>query len=507
MKNANLLYTCLMVIQIALFSGVNAIAAEQHEDKGTFKRQAVKPKQSGDCQVDPRNLTAFANGETQNFKPVVTFITEESCLSASRSLGLFSIREGVNFDSKLFKLNELAAKFPTASMEELKSLEVDLIKRIPGVLRNESPKASALFPIIGQMAVLSPGAARKLLAETISVELQNTNDALTLGSTKMDTARAEQLAKSLMRMGANEELISEELGSSVEEKAVLSESDSLKRMFLSLSYAAYVQEELIPTLSVAAEGFNRGVQRGKSIYQSSEKNSLLFSAFLTADAIKEGSAKMDSARKELDDTIGALLDGQILTQSRLKKMWKDVLQVLAASDRFPKLASALSDSLTFQAMYLGTWDQARLLSASKNYPQLGYALQKQFLNALDNLESALEEKTITKAVYKQKIAKYFMPVVSQILSLEQERIDPRWVFRCLKENMILSEDVEKRFPKFVLHLMDRRNKAVLGSTEAGVEPILNTMAENMAVLWSLGTVHVPALNKWVDENETEGNKE
>ncbi len=504
MKNAYILYSCLMVIQIGFFYSPNLYSQDQHEDKPVnSSRLPAKPKQSGDCQVDPRNLTAFANGESQNFKPVVTFITEQSCLNASRSLGLFSIKEGVNFDSKLFKLDDLAQKFPTASFEEIKALETDLIKRIPAILRNENPKASTLFPIIGQMAVLSPGAARKLLAETISLELQNANDALVLGSSQMNPAQVQTLAKSMMRMGANEELISEELSNSIEEKAILAESDSLKRLFLSLSRAASIQEELVPTLTQATEGFNRGVQRGKSIYQSAEKNALLFSSFLTAEALKDSSQSLDAARLELDKTMGALLEGQLLTQSRLKKMWKDVLRVLALSDRFPQLALALSDSLTFQAMYLGTWDQARLLSAAKNYPVLGFSIQSQFVQALDNLNAQLEERSITKKIYNEKIAKYFMPAVSQILSFEQEKIDSKWASRCLSENLILSEDVEKRFPKFVLHLMDRRNKAVLSSTEAGVEPVLNSMAENMAVLWSLGTVHVPALNKWVNENEKE----
>ncbi len=506
MKNAELFDKCIKYFQILLLLTSVSFAKESHdESKKHPLTDKLTPNEKSDCKVESRDISAYANGESQNIRPVVILLTHPPCQAASKNITAAAFKEGIGFDSKIFHLDDLAPKFSASSGQETSSLEASLIKRIPEVLRETEPKASALKPLVAQLSVLSQNAARKLLAQTVLMELNNAADPLVSDLREgLDggefSPKTVELAKDLMKLGANEPSIMVEVADLVEENAILAASETLKRSLLTFARVASVEKELVPSFNFSVQGFNRGVERGKSIYQSKERSSLLSVAFLTSTQINGQSKEMDVARDGLDRAMASLMSGEKLNQFQIKKMWKDGLKILAGSDGYALLADAFADSLSFQSVYLNPMDQALLLKASKSYPALGFALQREFENAWSRLAKEAEEKIITQKDFKDKVSKYFIPLISNILGFEQDRISASWMKLCLKQNLILDEDIEKRLPKQVVKLMERRERA-LAAQNPGVDSVLNSMAENMAVLWTLGNVQVPALSQWVERNE------
>ena len=99
-------------------------------------------------------------------------------------------------------------------------------------------------------------------------------------------------------------------------------------------------------------------------------------------------------------------------------------------------------------------------------------------------------------------SKYFEPMVADLLDLDPSVIDPFWLRSVVDRGLVQDEDIERRFPRFVLAYLDRRDRATrAAAVEPGPEPLVTAMAESMAVVWTLSNVHVPALMKWIDKYE------
>ena len=109
---------------------------------------------------------------------------------------------------------------------------------------------------------------------------------------------------------------------------------------------------------------------------------------------------------------------------------------------------------------------------------------------------------INVAKFNEMNSQYFAPMVSRILDLDPYLIDPTWLGTVIEKKLVSDSDIEKRFPRFVLAFLDRRDRASKVATmENGLEPTVSSLAENFAVLWTLSSIHMPALFNWVKKHD------
>jgi len=147
------------------------------------------------------------------------------------------------------------------------------------------------------------------------------------------------------------------------------------------------------------------------------------------------------------------------------------------------------------------WGQ-HLMDAARNYPQIAGSMQVTFVRSWNRMLADLGTGKIKPARFNRIKSKYLEPMVKKILQWEPELIDPYWLGTVARGGLIKDEDIEKRFPKFVLAFLDRRDRASqVAATEKGLESTVSSLTENFAVVWALSSIHVPTLYKWVDKYE------
>src|SRR5262249_4686408 len=142
--------------------------------------------------------------------------------------------------------------------ESGKRIDMQLTQAVPNILRQNAMSTNELMPILGQLAILSPQAARTTLANLITQELYAGDQMILLAGRRGGDAAAQDLARTLLRLGANESLIASELAENVEDMALLAQADSLGRVFRAMAAAAAVESSLVPTFNLTAGAFNRG---------------------------------------------------------------------------------------------------------------------------------------------------------------------------------------------------------------------------------------------------------
>jgi hypothetical protein len=207
---------------------------------------------------------------------------------------------------------------------------------------------------------------------------------------------------------------------------------------------------------------------------------------------------LEPGSEDLNEALSSLLSGYPLKATSLKKMWKDALKVLGQTDSQTALADAVGLSLTPGMIFLMPEDSALLMVAARNYPQISTAIQTNFLSGWSDLWERLHAGGISVEKFNRLKDRFFVPLVSQILDLGADRIDSRWLKHILDRGLVADEDIEKRFPRFVLAYLERRDRASrIAQKSPEFESAFNAMAENLAVLWTLSSTHVPALLKWV----------
>ena len=454
------------------------------------------------CSVSPRRLTDFANGVSYDFKSVVTFLTSPQCIASSNSISV-QAANGVNFNSTApYRLDNFAKSLSRSDLESSKRLDTALSTTIPALLRENPLGSKEILPILGQLTLLSPGAAKSTLANLIEQELAAGDENLSGTNRASRDAAAADLAKTLVRLGASEEAIATELAASIEDKAVLVQADGLGKIFRAMAAAATVDASLVPTFNLSAGALNRGVQKGKLLYQSDERNAMLAAVFQAIKSTVAGSSALEPGATELNEAIGALFNGSALASTELKRLWRESIRILSQSTTQTALAAAVALSLTPEMIFLAKNQRELLLSSASNYPEIAASIQSCFLLAWNKSWNDLHDGTIKPGAFNKMKDTYFEPLVARILELDPYLIDPYWLREVQRRGMVRDQDIEKKFPRFVLAFLDRREKATkMASAETGLEPTLSSMAENFAVLWTLSNVHVPALMKWVKKNE------
>jgi hypothetical protein len=448
-------------------------------------------------------MNDFANGERYDFNNLVTYLTAPQCAGVQRQISNATIGMGVNWISTgPVNVENYAKAWPRADLESAKRIDASLAASVPVALRNSSLSSSELLPLLGQVALLSPQAGRSTLGSVIERELSSADALLATDRGRGRDSILNDLAKTLVRLGAAESSIATEIADDVEDRALSSQADSLGKILRGLALATNVDASLAPTFNLAAGALNRGVQRGKKFYLPADRSNMMAAVFSAIRVSLAASGNLEPGSADLNEALGALLNGDSLKVTALKKLWKDAIKVLSQSTNQTALADAVSLSITPEVILLTSQDMGPLLLAAKNYPQVAYSIQGNFLLAWKRIWDDLHEGHIKVAAFNDMKTRYFEPLVVDLMDLDPYLIDPLWLREVWRRGLVEDETIEKKFPRFVLFFLERRDKATkLALADNGLEPTMGAMAENMAVLWTLSNVHVPALMRWVKKYE------
>lgn len=464
------------------------------------KRQGGKQAGGGDsqgegCRVGGSDLASIANGENGNIQPVVAFLTSPPCVLNSKTIAQDAINEGVQFNSVPFRLDMYAKNYSRLTVEGSEKIDKSLSQLIPPIMRQHPMTAQEQLPLIAQFSILSRSTGLWALANLVKQEL--IAGAPLLSDSNIKEGIAAELAKSLLKMGAGETAIATELSASIEELALSAQADSLGKILKALATAASIEGSLVPTFNQAASALNQGVQKGKKDFSNDDSRALASASLEGAKAAIGGTRTMEVGISDLNESFGALLKGKSIQSVGLKKLWKEIVKALAVSPLLPNLADAIALSLTTQSVYLEKRDRGLMVAAAKNYPQIALALESNFLLAFNAAWDGLHDGAMTPKDFNDRKKRFFEPVVTDLLALDAGSVDPDWLKEVVKRGLVSDEDVEKKFPRFVLSLIDKREKVAANTDRAALEPTVSMMAENFGILWTLSNVHVPALRKWV----------
>ncbi len=475
-----------------------------HEDRPRTTAPGPGPRPSGgNCRVSPGSLTSFANGENYNYGDMVTYLTSPDCREESKAISSFAIQNGVDFKTTgPFRLDGFAQQLKNNQLENSRRVEILLGQSIPNQLRINPLGSSELLPLIGQLSLLSPKAARAAMANLIEQELYQGDTQLQQLSGSDKEGVANDLARMVMTLGGTQPAIVSEISESVEDMALLSQADSLGKIFRSLSAVSVAEPSLSPTFNTTAGAFNRGIQRRTDSLGKANRKNMLFTAFTGIQSAIKGGEALEPGANELNEAMSALLQGAPLQATQLKQLWKDIIRVLAGTSSQSALAQAVGLSIKPQYVFLPADEIGKLLQASRNYPELAGALQQNFLLSWKQQWDDLHEGKLKVRTFNKLKDKIFEPLVAELLELDPYLVDPQWLHEVTRRGLVSDSDIEKRFPRLVLANLERREKAARQMVQdQGVEPTILSMSENLAVVWALSQTEVPALLRWVKKNE------
>jgi hypothetical protein len=491
------LIVCLTCIQQPL------LAESDHGDGGGGRAEdGGSDGKNAQCAVPPIHIAQFANGESFDYRALVSFVTQPECLEANRSLSKQAITFGVQFENNgPWKLNEYSSMVPLNDVEGRKRVDETLAKEVPVLLRENPLGVSEMLPLIGQLALLSPSAARASLVNIIEQELYSADSKLSSSNMGGYSSIALSLAKTLVKLGANEPMLASELANNVEDLAILSQADSLGKILRGLGAAAIQDPSLSGTFNLSSDALNRGVQKGKKFYPKYSREALLLAVFTGIRFAVTGNEALESGAGELNEALAALLKGQSLNYGALKKMWMEALKILSESNSQSALAEAFSLSITPAFVFLPRKNLILLMKASRNYGTIAASVQTNFLFAWKKTWDELHSGKMSVAKYNRLKEGTFEPIVEALLDLGPGMIDARWLKSVVERGLLPDSEIERRFPRYVLSFLGRRDKAARDAVvNPEIETTMGSMAENFRVLWTLSNVHVPALMNWVRKN-------
>ncbi len=464
------------------------------------------------CSVSPQGLADFANGERYDYGNLVTFLTSSGCAPVARQVSMAAISYGVSFSDKgSFRLEAFSRSFPKADLESARQQERTLANTIPAILRSSTLSSSELLPIVGQLAILSPAAGRSALANVMQKELSAADRRMQEDGLKARDGIALDIAKTMVKLGAGEGVMAAKLADELEEQAVMAQADSLTRSFRALAAAANVEASLIPTFNLAAGALTRGVQRGQKIYTEEDRAQLMATLFAAVKASLTNTGALENGAAQLNEGLATLLSGKALTSTRLRAFWKQAVKILTLSPSQTALAEAVAFSITPQVVFLSAVDKEPLLQAAQTYPEIAESLQRNFLLAWKKIARDFTSRRFDRKYFVRMRDRYLEPMVNELLDLDPMLVNQEWLATVVRFEMVDDAQIEKRFPRLVLNELDRREKAGrLTLAQSGPEPVVESMAENLAVVWTLSSIELPALFKWVkkyEEKEEEASRD
>ena len=509
---------CLSMILLAspcIGAGPSGAPPDDHEtpssNEGPTQRKGrqsadklpERNRSAGSCNVDPGELAEFANGETFHFEALTDFLSDPSCQGNSReSIAKEAVRIGVKFsETGALRLDGFAKNILLSSTPSAAG-EAALRNAVPPFLRSDTSSAKELLPLLGQLALLSPTAARFTLAEIQQRELAIGDTRLSQSPPSVREKVAKELALSLVNLGADKRELASEFASSVEELALLAQADSLARLFRALSAAAAVESGLVTTLNLSAGAFNRGVQRGLPVFGERELEGLRKTAQQSARiALKEGSSQ-SVANSEFNESLAALLGDKPLTKEQLKRYWEEIVQLLGNSRAHVALSEAVGASLTDEILFLDADHLGALIRAADLYPELGSRVQVVFVDAWEGAWTKVGDGSLPVKEWRIWKQKYAIPFGAALLSLDPASLKYEVMRRLARFDLITDDEIEKRLPRQVLTLLNRRLDLVNDKDpERGLDRALASLGGNFAVSWTLQNVQLPILMEWVRKQE------
>lgn len=498
---------------LALIVLVLALGGRAFGAKDDLEHEPVKPNKKGARKIgtrapgeDPclggRGLAAFANGDDYNLGGMISFLTDSNCQERQSQIVREALSQRISFNETPFHLKKIATGFDPSSLQSVEYTNQTLTRVVPVILKDHPLNNNAILPILGQVAVLSQPAARKILAEMIQTELIS-SDALMKTSNREKGTLASDLAKTLLTYGASSPLIASEIAEATEEMALSAQVDSLGKILSALGEAARAEDELIPALELTVGGTRRGLEKGDSFLGREEKQALLKLIF---DRLKPNflaEAEFDGVSLDYNRALKVLLKNKSLNQTSLRDAWRECLQILSLNRNQIALATALGLSLTGDMVYLSSADRQLLLVASNNYRVLAIAVQRSFLAAWNEAWDSLQDRRLPPGIFNARKDKYFIPTAEGILELEPEFIEREWVKFAWEKKMVRDEQIETRFPKIVLVQLKRRENALKRlNVDPSIQNQMVSMAESLAASRFLSSVQLPALHGWIKKNES-----
>lgn len=457
------------------------------------------------CQINPGDISRFANGESYNFNSVVQLVANPQCVASSNVIVAREMSQGVAFNKSPFKLNEFAKGYSNLTIDGKRAVETGIRRNVLATLRNMPLSSRELLPILGQLSMLSPKSARSMLAylmtqELVSQELEGKRGLLE----GRDPAAAIDTVSTLKKFGADQPLIVDELAASVEEMASTSQADSLGKVLTGLALAARDFEDFSPAFNSSASAFRKGVDKSSQGYSAEERGNLLKAGFSAANASVGYSPAIEPGVEDINLALERLLQGEALSETTLRGFWRKVLDVAAASSTQTALAQALALSLTTEAIYLPKADREKLLACGKVHPPIAVAIQEQFISAWKDARSQVIKRKIKVSKFNDQKKKFFEPWIPGMLDFEATSIQAAWVKEVISKGLVKDEDIENKFPNFVLTLLNARELASKKMLlEEGLESTMESHLVNTVVLWDLTDTFIPSLREWVKKHDDE----
>ncbi len=463
---------------------------------------AAQAEEADACTATPGHLAAFSQGESSDITDVVAYVSSSACDADARKIATRSVALGVNFSDKLpFRLDNYAKATSRGDWESMKRMDAALVQAMPAIL-SENPMTSQDLKEVGQAALISREAARLMLTNYIQTQLYTGDQVLQSASNTSKPLVATDLAKTLVKLGAAETSIAGDIADAVENLALIAQSDSLAKIFRALAAAATVESSLAPTFNLSAGALNRGIQAAKAQFSKDQRKELVLALYSAIKATLSGSGSLEPGAVELNDAVDAIIREDFQTLASLKRIWHDVVLTLTTTSTQKALADAVASSLTPDVVYLSPADREQLIAAAKNYPQIGSAIQTNFLVAWERVWSDLQSNKISPKSYNGFRKSYFEPLVAGLLDLEPSSISPQWLKEVARRGMISDDDVEKKFPRLVLAVLLQREKSSQDAVaQSGARPVMASLAQDFNAVWTLSNVHMPVLLDWVKRNE------
>lgn len=492
---------CLFMLLVSVSFSIEDDHQPAEPSAGRKNRRFSQRAPGEDPCLGGRGLAAFANGEDYNMPGMIALLTEPACQRRYTQITREALAQRISFFDEPFRFQQLAANFNPNSLKSVEQANQTLERVLPLVLKNHPMTNEAILPVLGQTAILSQGAARKVLAEMIQSELV-ASAPLMKASSQDKNKLALDLAQTLLSLGASSSSVGQEVAKATEELALSAQVDSLSKILSALADAARAEDSLVSTLEQTVGAAQKGVEKGQKFTSFSNRQKLLLAFFENVKPAFFSEPEFEGVSEKYNQALKTLLQNQELGRTILRDLWRECVKVLANNRQQKALALALGLSLSKEVIYLGELDMNNLLLAANQHPSVAVALQRSFLASWNEMWDQLFQKEISPAVFNKKKATYFIPLVEKILELDAQALDVDWLKLVWEKNFVKDPQIESRFPKLVLyHLKKNERESQELSTLQSFEGVTRSLAQSMATHRALSSVAIPALKAWLANHQ------
>lgn len=451
------------------------------------------------CTASPQKLVDFANGERFDLGAQVGYIAGSACAPYRAALRDAALAAGAEFaQSGPFRLEAFAQQVKKGG-KQVASVETTLAKTIPDILRENPLSSSEMLPLLGQLSLLSPQAARHVLVALIRQETSDADQKLNVAKADLKPGIAAELAASLLNLGVLEPVVASDLSEAIGEMALTSQGDSLARFFRGLGAAAGVESALAPTFNLSAAALKQGVKKGGKFFNKSQQDSLTLAVFEALRAAA-GQGLLEPGTSELNQALDALVQGKSVTLTALRRLWREAVRVLAETQNQTALAEAISASLTPQMVFLKADLRDLLLKAGASYPAVASSVQQNIVTAWGRAWNQLNHQGLSVGEFNRIKTAYFEPWVERVLDFPPASVQANWVRAVYDWGLVNDAVVEKKMPRLFLGTLQRPDRGP-ASTGSVPEDQVRMLTDSFALVWRLHHAYLPILDRWVKKNE------